>query len=57
MILNRIFHKHEWETFESHTLNVYNSFVFTTDKPSGFRYVELQRCKTCGKIRKQVINY
>lgn len=56
MILNRIFHKHEWETFENYTLELYND-LFTNSRPCGFKYIELQRCKTCGKIRKQVIKY
>ena len=56
MCLNKIFHKHEWETFDHYTINVYSD-LSSSNRPTGFKYIELQRCKKCGKIRKQIIKF
>ena len=49
----RLFHKHNWEVIEKRLINVYDG----TELPVEFKYVIIQRCKDCGKIRKQVIKF
>ena len=49
MCLNKIFHKHDRETFDHHTINVYSN-LSSSNRPTEFEYTELQRCKKCGKI-------
>ena len=48
MCLNKIFHKHEWETFGHHTINVYSN-LSSSNRPTEFEYIELQRCKNVAK--------
>ena len=48
-----LFHKHNWELVESKRIDVYADTKF----PIEFKYVEIQRCKDCGKIRKQIIKF
>ena len=51
----RLFHKHNWEIVESNFVKIYaNDKV---ERPTEFHYVEIQRCKDCGKIRKQIIKF
>ena len=50
-----LFHKHKWELVESKFVKIYaNDKV---ERPTEFHYVEIQRCKDCGKIRKQIIKF
>ena len=49
----RLFHKHNWEIIERRFINVYDDTKF----PVEFKYIEIQRCKDCGKIRKQIIKF
>lgn len=49
----KLFCKHEWEQIAKHEVNLYE-----TDKnkmPYETRLVFVQRCKKCGKIKKQTI--
>lgn len=50
----RLFHKHKWEIIENKFVKVYGE---KTERPVEFHYVEIQRCKDCGKIRKQIIKF
>jgi len=49
----RLFHRHKWELVESKLVKVYDG----TKDPVEFHYVEIQRCKDCGKIRKQMVKF
>lgn len=50
----RLFHKHKWELIEKRLVNVYED---GTEHPVEYKYIEIQRCKDCGKIRKQIIKF
>lgn len=49
----RLFHRHKWETVISKRIDVYAD----TEFPVEYKYIEIQRCKDCGKIRKQIIKF
>lgn len=49
----RLFHRHKWETVEKTLVKVYEG----TEHPVEYKYIEIQRCKDCGKIRKQIIKF
>ena len=49
----RLFHRHKWELVEKRLVSVYDG----TKLPVEFKYIEIQRCKDCGKIRKQIIKF
>lgn len=51
--LKKIFHIHEWEEIEKFKINVYDSDYGS--RPIYTKYVYIQRCKICNKIRKQII--
>jgi len=53
----RLLHKHKWELVESKFVKVYARTDAETERPVEFHYVEIQRCKDCGKIRKQIIKF
>lgn len=53
--LKRVFHQHDFETFQKEKVAVYSEYDNTI--PVQYKYIELQRCKVCGKIRKQVLVY
>lgn len=52
----RLFHRHKWELVETRLVNVYDGYD-GTKLPVEFKYIEIQRCKDCGKIRKQIIKF
>lgn len=52
-----LFHKHKWELVESKFVKVYAETNAKTERPVEFHYIEIQRCKDCGKIRKQIIKF
>jgi hypothetical protein len=49
----RLFHRHKWELVEKRLVSVYDGTKF----PVEYKYIEIQRCKDCGKIRKQIIKF
>lgn len=49
----RLFHRHKWKLVENHIVNVYDGTKF----PVEFKYIEIQKCEECGKIRKQIIKF
>lgn len=48
--INRLFHQHEWVDIEKITQRVF--WDEYSSLPEYYKYIFIQRCKVCGKIRK-----
>ena len=48
-----LFHRHKWEIVEKYLVKV----CAEAKDPIEYKYIEIQRCKDCGKIRKQIIKF
>lgn len=51
--LKKIFHFHDWEDINRFMVDVYDSDY--GGRPIYTKYIFIQRCKICNKIRKQII--
>lgn len=49
----KLFHKHKWKTIDNKLVNIYDG----TKIPVEYKYVEIQKCEECGKIRKQTVKF
>lgn len=53
--LKHLFHVHEWEEIENFKVDVFNPNG--GGRPIYTKYIFIQRCKICNKIRKQIIKF
>ena len=50
--------EHDWEVVLREDIVITDEFnTGSPDKPVGYKYVEIMKCKKCGKIWKQEVMY
>ena len=53
--LKHLFHVHDWEDIEHLKIDVYD--IDGKGYPIYNKYVYIQKCRICNKIRKQIIKF
>jgi hypothetical protein len=54
-IISKLYCNHDWQVIHSEFVNVFDNEYDTL--PVSHRYVEIQKCSKCSKIRKFKIKY